>query len=45
VNSWIRINIKVKFQDLYRLKMELWRAVDTYNGSVEALKNGALEVL
>jgi hypothetical protein len=34
LGSWtrIRIRIKVKIQELYRLKMELWRAEDAYNG-------------
>ncbi len=30
-STWIRIYIKVKIQELYRLKMELWKAVDAYN--------------
>jgi hypothetical protein len=33
VRSWIRILIKVKIEDLKRLKMDLLRAVD--NGGVE----------
>jgi hypothetical protein len=44
MESWIRIRIKVKFKKLYRLNMEPWRAVDAYNGGMEA-KNGAVESL
>jgi hypothetical protein len=34
VKSWIRIRIKVKIQELSRLNMEPWRAVDAQNGGV-----------
>jgi hypothetical protein len=29
--SWIRVLIQVNIQELYRLKMEPWRAVDAHN--------------
>ncbi len=39
VKSWIRISIRVKIQNLKRLKMEPWRAVnahvDAYGGGFE----------
>jgi hypothetical protein len=41
---WIRIRISVKFQELYKLKMEPSRAVDAHNGGVE-VQNKALEGL
>jgi hypothetical protein len=46
VKSWIqtRIRNKVKIQDLERLKIEQWTAVDVHNGGLEA-PNGALESL
>jgi hypothetical protein len=44
VISCIRICIQVKIQKFYRLKIELWRAVDVHNGGLE-VQNGALEVL
>jgi hypothetical protein len=36
MKSRIRIRVKDEIQQLLRLKMEKWRAVDAYNGSVEA---------
>jgi hypothetical protein len=39
----IRIRIKVKIQNLYKLNMESWRALDAHNGDVEAY-NAAVEV-
>jgi hypothetical protein len=35
--SWIRIRINIKIQELLRLKMKPWRAVDAQNGGVEGL--------
>jgi hypothetical protein len=43
VKSRIRIRILVEIQELWRLNMEPWRAVDTHNGGVEA--QNALEDL
>jgi hypothetical protein len=40
--SWIRIRIKVKIQELWRLKREPWRAADAGKGGVKA-QNVALE--
>ncbi len=40
--SWIRIVLKI--QKLFKLNMELWRAVDANSGGVEA-QNGAVEGL
>ncbi len=40
----IRIRIKVKIQELWSLKMDLWRAVDAHKGGGEA-QNGAVEGL
>ncbi len=37
----IRIRIKVKIQELLKLKMESSRAVDSYNGGIE-VQNGAV---
>jgi hypothetical protein len=42
--SSICIRIKFKVQELYRLKMEPWRAEDSQNGGVAA-KIGGLEGL
>jgi hypothetical protein len=42
--SWFRIRIKVKIQELSMLKMEPWRAVAAQNGGVKA-QNGGLEGL
>jgi hypothetical protein len=36
VKSWIPIRSKVKIQELSRLKMGPWWAVDAQNGGVEA---------
>jgi hypothetical protein len=36
--SWIRIRIKVKIQELQRLKMEPWKTVDAHNEDMEAQK-------
>ncbi len=44
LGSWIRIRIRVKIQELKRLKIEPWRAVDAHNVGVED-KNGALEAV
>jgi hypothetical protein len=32
--SWIRIRIQVIIQELHRIKMDQWRAVDAFNGGV-----------
>jgi hypothetical protein len=37
VKSWIRIHINIKIQELLRLKMKPWRAVDAQNGGLEGL--------
>jgi hypothetical protein len=34
LECWIRIRIKVKIPKLWRLKIELWRAVDAHMGGV-----------
>jgi hypothetical protein len=44
VKNRIQIRITVEIQELWRLNMEPWRAVDAHNGGVEA-QNGALEDL
>jgi hypothetical protein len=42
VKIWIRIHIKVKIQELSRLKMVSWRAVNAQNGGVKA-QTGSLK--
>jgi hypothetical protein len=37
VKYWIRIRIEVKIQEMFRLKMEPWRAVETQNGAMYGL--------
>ncbi len=37
IKSRIRIRIKVEIQELWRLKMEPWRAVEAHNGGVDGL--------
>ncbi len=44
VKSLIRIRSKVKIQELSKLKLEPWMAVDAQNGGVET-QNGGLEGL
>ncbi len=41
LDSWIRIHIRLKIPELWRLKLELWSAVDDQIGGVEA-QNGAV---
>jgi hypothetical protein len=42
LGSWNRVSIKVKIQELQRLKTELWRAVDAHSGTLR-LSIGAVE--
>jgi hypothetical protein len=41
---WFRIRINDKIQELWRLKIGTWRAVDAHKGGIEA-QNGAVEPL
>jgi hypothetical protein len=43
MKRWIQVRIKVTVQELKRLKMEPWRAVDAHNGGAET-HNGARKV-